>query len=210
MGYVPLGAVFGFLLVQAGAAWWLAPLSSLLVFAGAAQFMVIPMLAVGASISSIALATAVINLRHVFYGISLLDKLPANKWHRAYLIWTLTDENYSVLTTLPPDTSAHHRVIIALLNHAWWVLGALIGALLGAQVSHSLTGIEFSLAALFAVLAVEQWRTTRQYLPIVTAVLAYALAVWYLPQHALTLAIGMSLLVGVLWAKKRQSVEVAL
>jgi len=74
MGYVPLGAVFGFLLVQAGAAWWLAPLSSLLVFAGAAQFMVIPMLAAGVSISSIALATAIINLRHVFYGLSLLDK----------------------------------------------------------------------------------------------------------------------------------------
>gem|GEM_PF-77676 len=210
MGYVPLGAVFGFLLTQAGAAWWLAPLSSLLVFAGAAQFMVIPMLAAGAPLSSVALATAVINLRHVFYGLSLLDKLPANKWHRAYLIWTLTDENYSVLTTLPPNTPDRHRVMITLLNHSWWILGALIGALLGAQVSHSLSGIEFSLAALFAVLAVEQWRATQQYLPIVTAVIAYVLASWCLPPHALTLAIAISLLVGMLWAKKRPPAKVAL
>jgi len=86
MGYVPLGAVFGFLMVQAGAAWWLAPLSSILVFAGAAQFMAIPLLVAGASISSIVLATAVVNLRHIFYGLSLLDQLPKNKWQRAYLI----------------------------------------------------------------------------------------------------------------------------
>ena len=83
MGYVPLGAVFGFLLVQAGGPWWLPVLASLLVFAGAAQFMAIPLLAAGASISTLLLATAVVNLRHIFYGLSLLDKLPTNRWARA-------------------------------------------------------------------------------------------------------------------------------
>jgi len=72
------------------------------------------------------------------------------------------------------------------------------------------TGIEFSLAALFAVLAVEQWRATQQYLPIVTAVIAYVLASWCLPQHALTLATAISLLLGVLWAKKMPPAKVAL
>jgi len=207
MGYVPLGAVFGFLLVQSGAAWWLAPLSSLLVFAGAAQFMAIPLLAAGAPIASIALATAVVNLRHVFYGLSLLDKLPAKAWQRAYLVWALTDENYSVLTTLPRGTRAAQMVAIAMLNHAWWILGTCIGAVLGTQASHALVGIEFSLAALFAVLAVEQWRATRQYQPMLAAALAYAGACWLVPQHALTLAIGMSVLAGALWARKTGTTE---
>lgn len=76
MGYVPLGMVFGFLFVQAGAVWWLAVAASVLVFAGAAQFMMVPMLALGLPLASIALATLVVNLRHIFYGLSLLDKLP--------------------------------------------------------------------------------------------------------------------------------------
>jgi len=197
MGYVPLGAVFGFLMVQAGAVWWLPLLSSVFVFAGAAQFMAIPLLAAGAPMSAIALATLVVNLRHMFYGFSLLDKMPARRWHRVYLMWALTDENYSVLTTLPLGTTDAQRVGLTMLNHGWWVLGTLLGVVLGAQVSHSLVGLEFSLAALFAVLAVEQWRATRQPLPMVTAMVAYALALWCWPQQALTVAIGISLAVGI-------------
>jgi len=200
MGYVPLGMVFGFLMVQAGGAWWLALLSSLFVFAGAAQFMAIPLLAAGAPLGTIVLATLVVNLRHLFYGFSLLEKRPSKAWQRMYLIWALTDENYSLLTTLPTEISSAQRVGLVMLNHGWWILGTLIGAFLGAQISHSLSGIEFSLAALFAVLAVEQWRATRQPLPMAIAVLAYALACWCLPKHALTLAIGISLLSGLVWA----------
>ena len=76
MGYIPLGTVFGFLFVQAGAEWWLAVLSSIVVFAGAAQYMMIPMLVAGLPVGAIALATLIVNLRHVFYGLSLLNKFP--------------------------------------------------------------------------------------------------------------------------------------
>ncbi|HSH47785.1 MAG TPA: AzlC family ABC transporter permease, partial [Halomonas sp.] len=71
VGYVPLGLVFGLLFVQAGGAPWLAVLSSVIVFAGAAQFMMVPMLAAGLPVSAILFATLVINLRHVFYGLPL-------------------------------------------------------------------------------------------------------------------------------------------
>ncbi|NDP48740.1 MAG: AzlC family ABC transporter permease, partial [Sulfuriferula multivorans] len=104
MGYIPLGMVFGFLFVQAGAAWWLAILASLVVFAGAAQYMMIPMIAAGLSVSTIALATLIVNMRHVFYGLSLLNKLPQNKLLRWYVVFGLTDETYSVLTTMPETT----------------------------------------------------------------------------------------------------------
>lgn len=102
MGYVPLGIVFGFLFVQAGGAWWLAVASSVLVFAGAAQYMMIPMLVAQLPVATIALATLVVNLRHVFYGLSLLQRFPASGPLRWYMVFALTDETYSVLTTLPP------------------------------------------------------------------------------------------------------------
>lgn len=198
MGYVPLGAVFGFLLVQAGAAWWLAPLMSLLVYAGAAQFAAVPLLAAGASPGTLVLTTAIINLRHVFYGLTLLHVLPASRGARAVLAWLLTDETYAVISTLPPGTPPRRRVQIALLNHGWWMLGTGVGALLGTRFTQALTGIDFALVALFAVLVVEQWRATRRVLPFGVAALAYALASWWVPAQALAVAIGVSLLAAVL------------
>lgn len=196
MGYVPLGAVFGFLFVQAGASWWMPPLASLLVFAGAAQFLAIPMLAAGASLGVIIFATAIVNVRHIFYGLSLLDKLPTNRWSRIYLIWVLTDENYSVITTLPASATSKQMIGIAMLNHFWWVLGALLGAAIGAQATYVMAGLDFSLAALFAVLAVEQWRASKQVLPIITALVAYGVTSVIAPSQALVLSIGLSFLVG--------------
>jgi len=192
MGYIPLGMVFGFLFVQAGAAWWIAPLFSIMVFAGAAQFMVVPMLAAGMPLGSIAIATCIVNLRHIFYGLSLLERMPRNPFARGYLIWALTDENYSVLSALSADTPAGRMVGVAMLNHGWWVLGSLLGAIIGAQADVPLEGFEFSLAALFAVLAVEQWRASRKALPVMLiAVALYAFSRLIAPTQALLVSIAL-------------------
>ena len=176
MGYVPLGMVFGFLFVQAGAPWWLALTASVTVYAGASQFMMVPMLAAGLPLATITLATLVVNLRHVFYGLSLLHKLPVKPLARWYLVFALTDETYSVLTTLPTGTSTRQMVTVALLNQVWWVLGTLLGALIGAQAQIGLAGLDFALAALFAVLAVEQWRSADSAAPLWVAISSYAIA----------------------------------
>ena len=118
MGYVPLGAVFGFLFVQAGAPWWLALLSSLLVYAGAAQYMMIPMLVGGVPVGTIALATFVVNLRHAFYGLSLLERFPRRGPLRWLMIYQLTDETYSVLTTLPAATPPAQMAWLSALSQA--------------------------------------------------------------------------------------------
>lgn len=201
MGYVPLGMVFGFLFVQAGAPWWLALTASVFVYAGASQFMMVPMLAAGLPVASIALATLVVNLRHMFYGLSLLHKLPTQPWARWYLVFALTDETYSVLTTLPEGTRAGQMVTVALLNQGWWVLGTLLGAVIGAQAQLTLVGLDFALAALFAVLAVEQWRGADSPAPLWVAVASYALAQLVLPQQALLVAIALSVLAGLVWPK---------
>lgn len=198
MGYIPLGMVFGFLFVKAGAAWWLAPFMSVWVFAGAAQYMAIPMLAAGMSLGAIALATLVVNLRHIFYGLSLLDRLPKNHWARGYLAWALTDENYSVLSAQPAGTPTRSLVGLAMLNHCWWVLGSFLGAVIGSQAQIGLKGLDFSLAALFAVLTVEQWRGARRPLPFVVAAAAYALAHWLVPAQALAVSIAVCVLAGLM------------
>jgi len=199
MGYIPLGTVFGFLFVQAGAAWWLAILASVVVFAGAAQYMMIPMITAGLSLGSIALATLIVNLRHVFYGLSLLNKLPSGRWQRAYLVFGLTDETYSVLTTLPAGTPQRQMVLVALLNQGWWVLGTAVGAVIGAQAQVTLVGLDFALIALFAVLAVEQWRGRQTGAPLWVALAAYGVALAVAPQHALMLAIVFSIAAGIFW-----------
>ena len=206
MGYIPLGTVFGFLFVQAGADWWLAVLASLFVFAGAAQYMMIPMLSAGLPAGTIALATLIVNLRHVFYGLSLLDKFPKNRLLRWYMVFALTDETYSVLTTIPKTTSHKQMALIALLNHSWWVLGTLIGAVIGAQAQITLAGLDFVLASLFAVLTVEQWRTKKSPAPLWVALAAYAVAYPLAAKHALVISIVLSITAGMFWQTKNSIV----
>jgi 4-azaleucine resistance transporter AzlC len=191
VGYVPLGMVFGFLFVQAGASWWLALMVSLVVYAGAMQFAMIPMLVAGLPVASIALAALVINFRHVFYGLSILNDQPQNRWARLYLMFALTDETYSLITSVTPRPKPKQMVVLAAVNQGWWLLGTLLGAALGAQLPVSLTGLDFALAALFAVLTVEQWRVKRSVVPLAVAAGSYLIMLWWAPSHALVLAIGL-------------------
>jgi 4-azaleucine resistance transporter AzlC len=198
VGYVPLGAVFGFLFVQAGGAWWMAIASSVLIYAGASQFMMIPMLTAGLPIGSIALATLVVNLRHVFYGLSLLHLVPKNGLAKFYLIFGLTDETYSLITTLPAETTPMQRAWLTLINQMWWVSGTALGAVLGSQMQNQLAGLDFALVALFAVLVVEQWRARSSAKPLWVALLSYPVAWLMWPANALLAAIGMSV-VAAIW-----------
>lgn len=197
MGYIPLGMVFGFLFVQAGGQAWQAIMASVIVYAGASQFMMIPMLAAGLSIGTIALATLIVNLRHAFYGLSLLDRFPKGTWARWYLVFGLTDETFSLLTTMPQTVGHRQMLLVTLLNQGWWVLGTALGAIIGAQAQLSLSGLDFVLAALFAVLTVEQWRTRLSASPLWTAMVAYGAAYAVSPRNALLIAIALSLTVGV-------------
>ena len=205
MGYVPLGAVFGFLFVQAGGAAWLAVLTSLVVYAGAAQYMMIPMVAAGLPWGAIALATLVVNLRHAFYGLSLLDRWPTQGWARWYAVFGLTDETYSVLTTLPAHTPTRHWVGITALNQGWWVLGTSLGAWLGAQATVSWQGLDFALVSLFAVLAVEQWRRRTSAVPMWLALGTYGVAYPLSPGNALVLSIAACVIAAVVWQPKEAS-----
>lgn len=200
MGYIPLGIVFGFLCVQAGAPWWIPPISSILIYGGAVQYMMIPMLAADMSVASIAFATAVVNLRHVFYGLSLLDRLHTAGWKKWLIAFLLTDETYSLITTEKKDAPIDRLVLIALFDYSWWILGSLIGGLLGAAATIELAGFDFVLTSLFAMLLCEQWRGRVNSKPLWVALIGYAVARFISADNALAIAISICALSAILFA----------
>lgn len=199
MGYIPLGIVFGFLFVQAGASPLATVVSSILIYGGAAQYMMVPMVAAGASIAAVAFATAVINLRHIFYGISLIGRLPSRGWQRWYIAFALTDETYSLLCTLPEGAHLKRMVWLAFFNHTWWITGSFLGAVLGAAAHIEWAGIDFVLTSLFAMLTCEQWRHRKTAWPLWSALAGYAAARVLFPEQALALSIAFCVAAGLVW-----------
>lgn len=205
MGYVPLGAVFGFLFMQAGADWWMPLLASVWLYAGAAQFLMVPLLAAGASLGALGLAALVVNFRHVFYGLSMLKRRPKHVLAKAYQSFALTDETYAVLTTLPHATPPRRLVLISALNQLWWVTGTLIGVVAGSAAKLQFAGLDFALTALFAVLLVEQLRTHRRWDSVGLALLVYFPLRWLWPEQALMLSMAVVAVLAAAWPQRKET-----
>jgi 4-azaleucine resistance transporter AzlC len=185
MGYVPAGFAYGVLALQAGLPLWAVIAMSIFVYAGALQFAAVPMLAGAAGLPTVALTTLAINLRHVLYAIPLLGRLPGHRAAKAYVIAALTDETYSVLTTLAPERCRALAWPIALINQGYWLLGTLLGVALGEQAARWIPHLDFALPALFVILAIEQYRAQRRWLPAAVGLLAYVIARAAAPHYAL-------------------------
>lgn len=185
-GYVPMGMAFGLLLADQGYAWYWATLMGVVIFAGAAQFMAIGLLAAHAGLFEVAMTTLLLNSRHIFYGLSLIHHLKAKGWRKLYIIFGLTDETYSLLTAhhamkshngannnTPSDNEEEglFQFIISALNHSYWVLGCTVGALLGSAITFDTTGLDFTLPALFMVLVIEQYKATQKLFPFAIALI---------------------------------------
>lgn len=167
-GYLVLGLGFGVLLQSKGygPGWALA--MSLLVYAGSMQYLAVDLLAGGASLVSAALMTLMVNARHLFYGISMLERYRDAGPAKPYMIFALTDETYSLVCSGDvPDGVDRKRYffLVSLLDQLYWIAGSLAGAALGSVLPFASTGIDFSMTALFLVVVTEQWRTSRDHTP---------------------------------------------
>lgn len=168
MGYLFAGMAFGVLLRSKGYSFVWAGLMSLLVYAGSLQFIAVNFFAPGVRLLSVAFLTLLVNIRHVFYGLSMLEKFKGMGWRKLYLIFSLTDETYSLLcgVKVPEGVRpARFYFWIALLHQIYWVSGSVLGGLAGAFLPFDSTGIDFTLTALFTVIFVEQWLNTKDHLP---------------------------------------------
>ena len=172
-GYLFLGISFGILLGETGYGLPWAFCMALFMYAGSAQFLAVGLLANHASVLSSAIAIFLLNARHIFYGISLIDAYKGTGKKKPYLIFALTDETYSLVTqNQPPEGMKRHTYcfLVSLLDHIYWVAGCVIGSVAGNFLPISFEGIEFVLTALFVCIFTEQWLSTRDHRPALVGV----------------------------------------
>ena len=168
-GYLFLGVSFGILLGETGYGLPWAFCMALFMYAGSAQFLSVSLLANHASLLSTGIAIFLLNARHIFYGISLIDSYKGTGKKKPYLIFSLTDETYSLVCQDPveEDMSAKHRYyfLVSLFDQCYWVTGSVIGALLGSVIPFNTEGIDFALTALFVTVFWDQWLSNKKHAP---------------------------------------------
>ena len=179
-GYLVLGMGFGVILESKGFGVLWALGMSTFIYAGSMQFVAVNLLTGGASLITTALTTLMVNARHLFYGISMIEKYRGAGKKKPYLIFALTDETYSLVCRdedEKEDAAERRRYYfyVSLFNHSYWITGSVLGALLGTVLTGSTEGIDFALTALFVTVFVEQWKSTGDHKPAIIGVAASVL-----------------------------------
>ncbi len=167
-GYLFIGIAFGVMYAEKGYSFLWAILMSLLVYAGSGQYLAVNFFVPGFSFIQVIFLTFMVNVRHIFYGISLLEKFNKMGKKRWYMIFGLTDETYSLLctTNVPEDVEEDKFLFaISIMNQSYWVLGSAIGAIAGTVLPINSEGIDFAMTALFVVIFVEQWMDRKNRIP---------------------------------------------
>ena len=191
-GYLALGFGFGVLMYAHGYPAWLAVLMSCVIYAGSGQYVAVELLSGGATLLICALF---VNARHLFYGVSMLEKFHGAGWRKPYMIFALTDETYALLCSTQTQDRTY-CFLVCLFDHLYWIAGGALGALLGPVLPFPTEGIDFTLTALFVTIFLEQWLTSDRHLPALIGVGVTALCLvlfgserFLLPAMAIILAL---------------------
>ena len=168
-GYIVLGAGFGIVLETKGLGLIWAVAMSVFIYAGSMQYVAIELITGGASLITTALTTLMVNARHLFYGISMVDKYKGAGKKNPYLIFALTDETYSLVCSDESVKDVNNKYLyyfmVSLLNQIYWITGTVIGSLSGRMINFSTEGIDFALTALFVTIFTEQWISEKNHGP---------------------------------------------
>ncbi len=168
-GYLFLGMAFGILLNSKGFGPVWACLMSLVIYAGSMQFLAVGLLAAGFAPVYAFLLALIVNARHLFYGLSMLKPFAdVKKAYKPYLIFSLTDETFSILcSTKAPEgvDSSDFMLAVAVLDQIYFVAGSTLGGLAGQLITFNTTGIDFAMTALFTVIFLGQWQSQKRHLP---------------------------------------------
>ncbi len=205
MGYTVLGFAFGLLMSSSGQPWWIAVLMSVVIYAGALQFLAVGFFSAKIGYFDIFIASIMVNIRQSFYGLSLLKKFKKIKF-KPYLIFAITDETYALLTTIKEDENIKKKwyyFYLCSLNQSYWIIGTTLGVLFGKLVHFNTKGLDFSLTALFVVLAIEQYKKDKNLTPFYIGAFASILAFLSVSKENMLLsAIVISIILMFLFKKK--------
>jgi len=203
LGYLAIGIAFGLMLTGTGYPWWLAPVMSLWMYAGAGQFIAAGLFAAGTTLLEACLIQLVVNARHIAYGLSMLKRFRDQGRFKPYLIFSLTDETFALLSSLPENVPPGSGTMkfplggkegrlfmfyIAVLDQCYWVIGSFIGAVAGVLIPFDLKGIGFALTALFVVLMIEQIKNVRKPGMFILSAAAALAGVFFFPGRVSLLA----------------------
>lgn len=172
-GYIAIGIGFGILLKANGYGLWWALGMSVFIYAGAMQYVGVALLSSGASLLTVGLTTLIVNARHLFYGITMIDRYKGAGLKKAYLMHALTDETYSLVCNakVPEGVNPHlYYLWISICNHIYWIIGSILGVLVGSVIPFNTAGIDFAMTALFITVFIDQWRSSTQHSPAITGV----------------------------------------
>ncbi|MXQ78409.1 AzlC family ABC transporter permease [Rhodococcus rhodochrous] len=192
LGLIPLGLAFGVVLTQGGFDWWWAPIFSTVIYAGSMEFLAIGLIAAVTPLASVAAATLLVNFRHVFYGLSFPLHRIRSRLGRLYGVYALTDESYAIVAPKAREQLTGTRILtVQVLCQLMWVVSGTVGALIGAVLPEGLSGLEFALTALFAVLAIDAFRANRDVPAPVIALVCGLVALLVAKDQMLVVGLGL-------------------
>lgn len=164
LGYLPLGISYGLFAVSIGMPWWWVTITAIVIYAGSMEFLAAGMLVGGAPLTQAATTTLFVNSRHIFYGLSVPLEKVRNPFARFYCIHALTDEVYAVCAGIGRDTLTGPRILaISIASHVYWVTGSTLGAVLASILPFDLSFMGFAMTALFAILAINAAKVSREW-----------------------------------------------
>lgn len=171
--YLFVSMAYGIMMEEAGFKWYYSLLTSLTVYTGAYQFVMVTLLSSGAGIVTVALTAFLMNSRQSFYALTFIDEFRQMGKHRLYMIHTMTDETYAVNCSLKESGDERRRIMlgVAFLSRCYWMLGAVAGGILGQLIPVDLTGIDFCMTALFVIIFIDQWEKAESHVPAVVGAL---------------------------------------
>lgn len=183
LAYIPFGIAFGFLFQESGYAWYYAPIMSLVVYAGAIQFVAIVLIKTTPTLLSLFFATFPLAIRNSFYGLSLFDRYSYSPLIKGYMALGLVDSTYAILYNTQKYQGVQDRIFcfaLTAFNHFYWVLGTFLGALMGRNLG-VIRGMEFMLTALTFQLAVELLEKSKSWKPMLFSLIGLLVAALFTP-----------------------------
>ncbi len=172
ISFIPVGLAYGVLMQNVGYNFLWTGACSLFVMAGSLQYLMVSFFAGGVSLATVAIMALLLNSRHIFYGLSFIEKFRSFGFWKYFLIYSLTDENYSLHCSHDFDEDIDEKwayVLTALMPILYWVVLSILGALIGTLIPFDTTGIDFALTALFIVILIEQMSGADNRLPALLA-----------------------------------------
>jgi 4-azaleucine resistance transporter AzlC len=207
-GYILLGAAFAILAVSFSLNVVVIILMSVFIYAGALQFISLSFINAKLGLIDAFITSLLIGVRQIFYSLSFLKKYQNTHFVKTYLFFALTDETYGLLTTLKIDkklNKKYYYLFLSALNQLYWVLGTVLGVVIGSADFLATSGIEFSLTALFVVLAIEQYKKIKRWQPFTVAFVVSIVAIIFVGSaNMLIFSIAVSLLLSFLLIKVKK------